>query len=436
MKKLLASLIVLLAFATSAFAQFDFPNSPTANQIISGPAGQAMKWDGTKWVAQFGAVGGPFLPEAPLDGNSYLRTNGAWTSGGTLANDLTGSAVHLTNLSGWAPLNFGQPSLAAGTDGAVTASLFAYNKGVGGNNNLNITAGAYMWNGNWVSGTPTAEAIVMNPTSISLQYSTGNTVGATLGTWNQIGVFNSSGLVLANPAGQSVIRLGPATAPWGAITTGTGASLYLSAGAHSDGTNWIADSTSATIQTQEPGGAQGYYYNTGLTVGSSYAPNELGWWGAQGLSLTSGHYLSINGVAQPNWQGINAQGGFGQGVGIAYCYNSYSVPAGGQVIIMHTGIWGAPTAGLLTVFSTYPGYAHQTLYAVSAMGSVGGAPFATLVSLPYGGGDAPFTLTNTETADGSGNHYNEFIVTNSAPATSGIQYWYTPVGGSSGVYCQ
>lgn len=142
------------------------------------------------------AGGGGGIPEAPTDGNVYFRqgSTASWQSGGTVVNDIIVSAVHLTNLSGWAPINFGNPNLAAGTSGAVTASLFAYNGT--SNNNLNITAGSHMWNGNWQADTPTAEGIVLNPTSISFQYSTGNTVGGTVGTWNSIGSFSATGLNL------------------------------------------------------------------------------------------------------------------------------------------------------------------------------------------------------------------------------------------------
>lgn len=56
MKSILTILLVLslggIALAQSAF---NFPDSPTANQVVSGPAGQQFKWDGVKWIAIAGA---------------------------------------------------------------------------------------------------------------------------------------------------------------------------------------------------------------------------------------------------------------------------------------------------------------------------------------------------------------------------------------------
>ena len=58
----------------------DFPNSPTVGQIFSGPKG-TFSWDGVKWVPVTTAGFG----DAPSDGNSYARKNGAWSAiAGTL----------------------------------------------------------------------------------------------------------------------------------------------------------------------------------------------------------------------------------------------------------------------------------------------------------------------------------------------------------------
>lgn len=377
MRRIFLPLISLLMFAAPAFAQFDFPNSPTANQIISGPAGQAMKWDGTKWVAQFGPAGGPFAPEAPLDGNSYLRTNGAWTSGGTLANDLTGSAVHLTNLSGWAPLNFGQPSLAAGTDGAVTASLFAYNKGVGGNNNLNITAGTYMWNGNWVSATPTAEAIVMNPTSISLQYSTGNTVGAGLGTWNNIAVFAPNGLVLPNTASSSLL-FGSSTAPVGSILgyNPTGA-FELTGGGYFDGTNWKASGT--TFENLDLGAGHFYFQaNTGLTAGASVSPTQIADFWSGGIRLPSAgmYYIGANPIITNQVAFSASIAGQVSGSCTATTNQGFASRVGNHVTVQLTYTGTCTAMGGYLQISGFP-WANTSNTASYCTIEVGGMPFDT-----------------------------------------------------------
>ena len=66
MKSLIALLVVLLLVPSSgAMAQnYNFPDSPTLNQIVTGPGGQQFQWDGTKWVSLSGAGGGPYLPLA------------------------------------------------------------------------------------------------------------------------------------------------------------------------------------------------------------------------------------------------------------------------------------------------------------------------------------------------------------------------------------
>jgi len=61
----------------------DFPASPTVGQRFTA-AGVTWVWDGAKWVAS----GSGGLTEAPTDGAAYMRSNSAWSSGGTLKADL------------------------------------------------------------------------------------------------------------------------------------------------------------------------------------------------------------------------------------------------------------------------------------------------------------------------------------------------------------
>jgi len=51
--------------------------------------------------------------------------------------------------------------------------------------------------------------------------------------------------------------------------------LNLSAGAHFDGTNWVADNASASIIIINPTGGYRFLYNTGLTLGNPFAPTEI-----------------------------------------------------------------------------------------------------------------------------------------------------------------
>lgn len=92
MKRLL---ILFVLFAVPAFAQnFDFPSSPTVDQIVTGPAGQQMKWDGSKWIAMLGGGGGaatvtvgPTAPASPTNGALWFNTTNVqmyiWYSSGT-----------------------------------------------------------------------------------------------------------------------------------------------------------------------------------------------------------------------------------------------------------------------------------------------------------------------------------------------------------------
>lgn len=214
-------------------------------------------------------IGGGGISEAPQDGNAYFRSNAAWESGGLVANDMIVPAVHLTNLSGWAPLNFGNPNVAAGTSGAIVASLFGYNGGSGGNNNLNITAGAHMWNGNWQADTATAESIVMNPTTVSFQYSTGNTVGQVLGTWTTMATVSNAGINL--PTGELFTIAG--SVPYAPKTnfTGGGNNYAPIANAVFTGTTQFADSS--IINNSSNNGVAGYVYgfnsSTGVAIGTA-----------------------------------------------------------------------------------------------------------------------------------------------------------------------
>src|SRR5215469_16779433 len=50
MKTLWTLFAALLLCGTASAQVFDFPNTPTTNQIVTGPFNQQYKWDGAKWV--------------------------------------------------------------------------------------------------------------------------------------------------------------------------------------------------------------------------------------------------------------------------------------------------------------------------------------------------------------------------------------------------
>jgi hypothetical protein len=77
MRRILLALIALLCVAASAFGQaFNFPDSPTLNQQVTGPNGAIYQWDGTKWIAVGGGVGGGsgFTAGGDLSGTSTSQT--------------------------------------------------------------------------------------------------------------------------------------------------------------------------------------------------------------------------------------------------------------------------------------------------------------------------------------------------------------------------
>jgi hypothetical protein len=91
------------------------------------------------------------------------------------------------------------------------------------------------------------------------------------------------------------IFFGSTTTPEAALTANTADSLTVSAGAHYNGTNWIADATTAQSQNYTPSGF-GFYMNSGLTVGSSYTSTAIASLGTTGFNLPTGETYQVNGV--------------------------------------------------------------------------------------------------------------------------------------------
>lgn len=127
-----AGLFVASFWAAEAFAQsaFNFPDNPTANQIVTGPAGQQFKWDGSKWI----------VPGASSHTGTVAWLAGANPGGGTLF--YADHAYTITALTGMVEVANG---------GTATISVVKANAGVlsagtvihSGSFNANGTAGTY-----------------------------------------------------------------------------------------------------------------------------------------------------------------------------------------------------------------------------------------------------------------------------------------------------
>lgn len=83
---------------------FDFPDSPTLDQIVSGPAGQQFQWDGTKWIALGGGGGGGGGGGNPTNPGSTPPSN---PTEGMLWYDTVNDILNVWNGSAWAPVGGG-----------------------------------------------------------------------------------------------------------------------------------------------------------------------------------------------------------------------------------------------------------------------------------------------------------------------------------------
>ena len=196
LKRILLPLIIVLLFALSAFAQnFDFPSSPTLNQIVVGPSGQSFQWDGTKWIAVLGTGGGGGL---------------GFTAGG----DLSGTAISQTVIG---IRGTSVPALATGYL-HYTGTAFTWDTPVGGGPGggiTSITAGTGLTGGTiTTSGTI---ALAANPTGGQLNF-------APLASPAFTGTTTATALQVAN-------TLTAPTASFGNATINTGGVLMLAGSA-------------------------------------------------------------------------------------------------------------------------------------------------------------------------------------------------------------
>lgn len=76
-------------------AAFDFPASPTLNQVYTPAGGPTYTWNGVAWVTISAGI-----PDAPSDGALYGRASSAWAKGVKLAGDTMTGNLTISRASG------------------------------------------------------------------------------------------------------------------------------------------------------------------------------------------------------------------------------------------------------------------------------------------------------------------------------------------------
>ena len=147
-------------------------------------------------------------------------------------------------------------------------------------NNIPHTAGIYLTGQNF---TPAASA---QPDQLIISTSALN------------GVAIEPFLVFEVPPANTPTQVffGSVTTPGASFSSYGAGTLELAAGAHVSGpSTHTADAPIATIATHEASGTMGFYINTGLTVGSTFTPNLIGYFGPAGLNVIgNGTYAALN----------------------------------------------------------------------------------------------------------------------------------------------
>lgn len=398
MKKLFALLIVILLVLSSGEvvrAQYNFPDNPALDQVATGPGGQQFKWDGVKWVALLGTGGGgggltfvgPTPPPSPPVGQLWFDTTNVqtylWYNDGTssqwvaVVNIAGGGGAYLPLAGGTmtGPIN-NVTALGIGAAAPTTAGtlLQATANGDFGtiitvSNNSSGTGAASgiafkndapsATDGAWLafsSTTFTAQGSAIPADSLQvssngvgglvLTTNAGITPGPPISFWSgnsHAAIINGSGLVLPNIFSSS-LAWGSATAPVASIAAvGTADNLNVAAGAHYNGTNWIADATTAQQMNffiVAPGiGQVSFEVNDGLTVGNAYTPNLVASFNSQGLALASpgGRLQSIEMNGTP------------LGNGLTHFFPSVTGQTGGSCTAAYNDGWASRVGNLVTV---------------------------------------------------------------------------------------
>lgn len=173
----------------------------------------------------------------------------------------------------------------------MVGSAFAQNFDFPSNPTLNqIVTGPggqqFQWDGTkWIAmaGSATAYLPVASPTYTGLM--TGPTLNLTGTTAPQLQISNTF----------SSISFGSSTtAPQATLFSVSPFFEFMTTGAHYNGTNYVADSTGASILQQGAGGWT-FYDNSGLTVGNTFTPTPVVLLGPTGINLATGATYQIGG---------------------------------------------------------------------------------------------------------------------------------------------
>jgi hypothetical protein len=162
----------------------------------------------------------------------------------------------------------GSTSLWLGSATTPWASFMSTGAG-----NFNFAAGAH-FTGSWQADAASALLVAMNAGQIQFYDDTGLTAGTGYSP-TLIAAITTSGLVLPTTSGASQIWFGSATTPSDTISPSSN-QIVVSANSHNNGSAWVADATSAAMfNVTTPGTGAAFYYNSGLTAGSTYTPTVI-----------------------------------------------------------------------------------------------------------------------------------------------------------------
>ena len=157
----------------------------------------------------------------------------------------------------------------------------------GGGGAVSITAGN---SGITVSPSPLTGtgtiALAANPAGGQLNY-------APIASPIHTGTTTTPVLNITSVGGAAAVYFGTVATPQASIWAGTSA-ISMAGGAHYNGTNYIADATTASLFLG--GTNMAFYSNAGLTVGATFTPTQIGYFGPAGLNIITGN-LQFNSVA-------------------------------------------------------------------------------------------------------------------------------------------
>lgn len=313
MRRIFLSLIVLLLFAVSAFAQFDFPSSPTTGQQVTGPGGQVFQWDGTKWIAIGGGGGGGGGPFLPLTGGTLTGAlNGTSAS---FSGNITGASANTTALTIGAggtavlggnattalqavplqQLNSSIAALGTGPFLPVNNPSFTGTLTGTGQGNITSTTGIVQFGNQLIVSLLDVQG-GGNPQITFPDSSDWWTGGLAIAT--QTSSISSRVFWYAIPPGQ------PQSPPYlASIGAGT-ATLNIAQGARQTTGLWYADSANATTIQQNLQNIS-FTSNQSLTVGSTFTPTPIVTMTPVGMSIFP--YM-VSGTGTANQYFVNSAG--------------------------------------------------------------------------------------------------------------------------------